>query len=1032
MPSEYRRTSLEASKAHNTDGRASLKKHKVLPRPRDDLNPDFYTQLPEKRRTDLQVDTGTSSKSSSESDSPRILKHAAGRVRAPELPPTPPNNSSKSSGTYSETESAPKQTSSSINGRGRFADVASAPTTPPHQKSPPTPDVTPPRHMPLIHRQPLTERYPSSRAESFKTAPEQQSSSEEDVTLAQQPVLPPVKQSRPGGPKTPESTAKHKSIGLGLGLESDNEGTASTTPRPYTSSHLQEITGFDGTWESPNEDVSEVGPEWDDNLMRNVTVRKRGRPRQRTEPPTPEVKEDNVISPTLATKAVRNLPLQEQLARHQLERQASDRTLTRTPKRIVSDTKRPREVVVDRASPIASDTKRSSTVSAYSVTSTVVEAMVVESTPQRIPTLRHRRKQYGLRDVRPETPNQDPEARQRLLLHKSSERNIRAHQSIYSNATTGTSIITSKKARQSVVKSGGIPVVVIPDRRSSSKPNKPPSLRSTSSRRTKRSASLSSAPLSASSKYNDPDFQFRGRKRTMSESASSRDSDQRTMDFPPVIPARRSSLSAPTSRNTSRAGSLTAESLNAHNMMQLLAQKAEKAEKAGEPEKSVEKLYPESPRSTGDHKTYAESQGDRNTWLTVDHNGDPFFGTRMSTQPTPFSQASYDTAVTNLEVSEALAVSIFPHQNKSVVVVDQPPAPSANSLPRVPRLVTSQIPKARPLPEPPVAEMPKAKSVPVTPPQSSNHLMDEVDSPLRNPRAPPPPPVIKFIPATPSEDDTKQLGSSPGNNRPGADGNGSSSGSLSLLWRALSKRRESEPAVPLIRRTFSLSGKRKDESTQTSKANAKPETLYPTVMDQPPDSTKLHPFWRPAKFWDDLEDEDESFYHDYLENHRRGRGRRHSMYDDRSRMPERSLSWKLKNAFTMRPPRNVYEPAVERRAIRKTPSGNMRVVKRRSNSSLRRSSSERSHRGNYYPPRSTSTPPPVRPYPRGPIPRVDEIRPRTMSGLGLKVEYVGFSGLKRRLSEKRREQRSEKLRASISHPQGVRSGVDDVLRGHTA
>jgi hypothetical protein len=52
----------------------------------------------------------------------------------------------------------------------------------------------------------------------------------------------------------------------------------------------------------------------------------------------------------------------------------------------------------------------------------------------------------------------------------------------------------------------------------------------------------------------------------------------------------------------------------------------------------------------------------------------------------------------------------------------------------------------------------------------------------------------------------------------------------------------------------------------------------------------------------------------------------------------------------------------------------------------------------------------------------------TIPGLGLRVEYVGWSGMKRRLSERRREQRSEKLRASISAPRGVQSGVDDVLR----
>ncbi|RFU28523.1 hypothetical protein B7463_g7819, partial [Scytalidium lignicola] len=1041
MPPEHRRTSLEAPKGFNSGGRTSLKRHKLLPHPQDDLNLDVHVQLAEISRADLQLDTAASSKSSSETDSPHTLKHASGRIGAPELPPTPPNNPYKSSGTYSETEAGPRQTDSSINGRGRSTDITSAPTTPPTQKSPPTPDVTPPRHMPLTYRHPLSDRYPSSRTDSFKTAREQQSSSDEDATLAKRSVLPPVRQSNPNALVSQEYPVRHKSIGLGLGLESDNEDTASTTPRPPTSSRQREIIGFDGSWESPSEEISEVEPEWDDDLMRNVTVRRRGHQRRRTGPAAPEIKEDNIVSPTPATKVVRSLPLQEKLARHRLERQAADQSPTRVPTRVVSDTMPRRRVAEGPESPTNSNARRSSTMSAHSVASTVIEAMVVDTSPQRIRTLRHSRRQIGLRDFKPDNSSQDsvvlPTPPQHQLLHKTAAKNIRAHQSLSSNAT-GTTIITSKKARQGVVKSGGIPVIIIPDRRSSTKSNKPPSLRSMSSRRTKRSVSLSSAPLSASSKFNDPEFQIPPRrKRTMSESATSRDSDQRTIDFPPTIPARRSSLSAPTSRNTSRAGSLTAESLKAHNMQQFLA------EKAVEPTNVPAQSYPESPRSHGDRHTYTESQksqGDRNTWLTVDHNGDPFFGTRMSTQPTPFSQASYDTAGTNLEVSEALAVSIFPHQNKSVVVVDQRPAPLANSIPQVPKLTTTENYKGQPLSKPSGIATGKATTLPVTPPQSSKHPMDEVDSPLRNPRAPPQPPIIKFIPATPlSEDDAKQLGSTAhDSNRPStSDGNSASTGSLSLLRRALSKRRGSETVIPLntslLKRTFSLSGKRKDESTQTSKANAKPETLYPTVSDQPPDSTKLHPFWRPTKFWDDLEDDDRGFYYGYLDDYGPEEGRRrHSMYDDRVRLPERSLSWKLKNAFTLRPARNAYEPAIERRVIHRSPSGNMRVVKRQSNSSLRRSPSERNPRGHYYAPRSTSTPPPVRPYARGTRARVDEIRPHTMSGLGLKVESVSFSGLKRRLSEKRREQRSEKLRASISHPQGVRSGVDDVLRKRMA
>lgn len=1053
MPPGDRRTSLEASAGPNGVGRTSLKRHRVLPHPRDDLNNvDSYIPFAARKRANLNVDTEASSKSGSDTDSPHMLKHASGRIGAPVLPPTPPNNSSKSSATYSETESAPRQTSSSINGGGLSTDITSAPTTPPHQRSPPTPDVTPPRHMPLTYRPALGDPIPSSRTESFKTAREQLSSSEEDVTLMKPSILPPLRQPRFETRIARELPVRHRSIGLGLGLESDNDETASITPKPYMNGQSQEILGFDGSWESPPEELSGGEPDWNDDLMKNVTIRSRtNRGRLNTNGRNvPEVMEDNVISPTLATRAVRSLPLQERIARQRLERQIADQSPAR---RAVSDTQaqaQARTLAREAAgSPAVSSAKRSSTLSGRSSASTVIEAMVVDTTPKRTHTLRHQKKQIGLRDLKSEasSPSQDsivaPEIPQHQLHRKTSKKNIRAHQSMISNASNGT-IVTSKKARQSVIANGGVPVVVIPDRRSSTKSNKPRSLRSTSSHRTKGSLSISSTPNTASSKFSDPEFQSRPpRTRTMSESAASRQSDERTMDFPPIIPQRRSSLSAPTSRNTSRAGSLTAESLKAHNMQQLLA------ERAAEPEKAPEQAPPESPRSHGDRNTYPESQksqGDRNTWLTVDQNGDPFFGTRLSTQPTPFSQASYDTAGTSLEVSEALAVSIFPHKNKSLVVVDQPPAPSVEALARMPKSIPIKTimqsaaqqsattkPDSTPIPPPSQQSAMTNKHVtvtPVTPPQSSKDLSDEVDSPLRNPRIPPQPPVIQFIPATPSEEEAKQLGD--GNRPSTSDGNSRPTRSFSLLRRALSKRRDSDPVLPLnvglIKRSFSLNGRRKDESTQTSKPNAKPEPLYPSVLDQPADSTKLHPFWRPAKFWDDLEDEENGFFYaDYEDEGIEERGRRHSSYDSGKRMPERSLSWKLKKAFL--PVKDNYGPAIERRVVRRTPSGNMRVVKRRSNSSMRRQSMERISRNHHYPPRSTSTPPPVRPYSGETPTGADERRSHTISGLGLKVEYVGFGGLKRRISERRREQRSEKLRASISHPQEVKSGLDDVLRG---
>jgi hypothetical protein len=966
MPARELGASFEAPNGTHAVGTTLLKRHKILPHPREERVVDFNPSTPAVKPRDLVIDTGISS-TSSDTSSPRTLKHASRRIGAPGLPPTPPTHSRQSSGSHSTVTSAPRY------------DVGEspspAPSTPPNQKSPPTPDFTPPRAMPPLAFRPPSDRYPSSRTDSFKTARENPYSSDEDDLSTVRPVLPSARQSNDAVPQIPDKNVKQKEVGLGLGLESDNEG--STTPNGHAKSQ-QEFVVFDGEWGS-TEEASEVEREWDDNLMRNVTVRKRPRKLHMSTDGAANVVEDDIVSPTNATRVVRSLPLQERIARHRLERDAADRRSTeKFAERIAWPS-----AVADPESPTTPDVRRFSAMSGRSTNSTVVEAMVIEAPLLRRKTLRHTKKYIGLRDfssdqsTRSSAPNSVVSGDlQHRLVHKTSRIPDRRHRSLASNATASTT--SSIRSRREILKNGGIPVVVIPDRRSSTKSSKAPSLRSTSSRRTKRSTSLGSAPLSNSSKFNDPGyFDIPPRKRTQSES----DHSVRTIDYPPTIPARRSSLSAPTSRNTSRAGSLTTESLKAHNMIQ----------ENRESKKPVIHTEP---------KDEAPSGGN----LSVDHNGDPLFGTRPSTQVTPFSQASYETAGTTAEVSEAMAVTLFPHQNKSVLVVQHAPESSPPEPPTLKAINTQ-----------PKMEINGRPTIdPVTPPQPS-HPMDEIDSPLRNPRAPPEPPVgppaIKFIPPTPaaltpSQEADRQLGFSdePTTEKPKR--------TMSLMRRAFSTRRNSEPAERggFLQRAFSLRDRRpgsSDESTQTSKGNANLATLYPSVADQPADGSKLHPFWRPTHFWDDLEDHD-SDADDEL---------RYPPIDNRPALPKRSLSGKLKRTFAILPIKDddyAVHP-VDRRTMRRTEDG-MRVVKQRSNSSLKREA-DRSRYGVLGP---------------------DDFgygfkdgnggRIHTIPGLGVRVEYVGWSGMRRRLSEKRREQRSEKLRASISTPRGVQSGVDDVLR----
>lgn len=886
----------------------------------------------------------------------------------PDLPPTPPTHSRQSSSGSALPEN--------IRSHDEAAKSRSLPTTPTNHQSPPTPDVTPPRGTarPIVSRPPITERnpssgYPSSRNDSFKTAREEFSSEDDDEVSTVRPILP---SARPSQMEIPQAKpSKSRDIGLGLGLESDNEGTPTPGDRKRnrhlsTANPNDEFVTFDGQWSSTGE-VSEVEREWDYNLMRNVTVRKR--PARDSlfynGSSSGEVLDDNPVTPTNATKLLRKYPMLETLS-------------TRPTPLELGQSPPTRGVTTGSESPTTPDIRRFSAMSARSGTSTVVEAMVVETPPQRRKTLRHTKKQQGLRELSSDHSTYSSTADSifssnppHRLVHKTSGIFSRKHESLSSTVTTSTS--SSAKSRRDIWTNGSIPVVVVPERRSSMKSARTPSLRSTSSR-TKRSMSLSSAPLSQSAKANDPgyfDLPKRNPRRLSESGVSSGSHSQRTIDFPPVIPMRRSSLSAPTSRNNSRAGSLTAESLRAHNILQAAAEKPDPShvQILVEPQKDSTHLAPRA---------------------SVDHNGDPFFGNRLSTQATPFSQASYETNGTAAEVAQATSVALYPHHNKSVLVVEQQ-AQSSTAPQQTPADVIEQ-------PETVVNET--YAQDPVTPPQQQHQEIDEVDSPLRNPRSAPQPPAqppaIQFIPPTPNvltpaQEENRQLGQ---DIRPSAEDQKPKRG-LSLIRRALSNRRRSES---IITRTFLTKRNKEvtDGATQTSKEIANLGTVFPSVIDQPADESKLHPFWRPARFWDDLEDDDDQ----YIDRDP------YPPIDNRPSLPKRSFSNSLKRTFAILPIRDETEVTywTERRVVQRTRSGNLRVVKNRGSSgSLRRAVSDGRA---YYMAENSRI-----------LPDSSEIR---------KV-WTGFKGIGRRVSEKRRERRNEKLRRTISGPKDAVDGVARVI-----
>lgn len=791
-------------------------------------------------------------------------------------------------------------------------------------------------------------------------------------------------------------------VGLGLDLDVDRRRTPTPVLRQKFSFEDDEFRRFDGDWNVTDRVDYKQRYRRDDDLMKNVTVRKRTarKPYRFDESPVmQEVRVDRPVAPTNAT-----IHLQE----FGLGNGTSDMVKDVSSADTLRGTEVNRQLWPEKAraeSSPAPDVRRFSSLSGKSNATTIGAVVVVNSPPTQRRTLRHTKKQYGLRDFTPPglptapavtngQSNGVSEVANRII-NKSNGSSRPNHNSLNSNATT----TASTRSRRRILSEGAIPVVVVPERRSSVKAAQAPSLRSASSRHTRKSVSLQSAPLSQSAGSNIPGTieQPTIRQRRMSDSAASRVQSERSTDGPPVIPQRRSSLSAPTSRNTSRSGSLTAESLRAHNAIQAV----EAAKLA-----ALAPLPPAVP---------PKDVAPLGNTLTVDTNGDPFFGQRLSAQVTPFSQSSHDTHGTALEISEALAINLYPHQNRSVLMVQHGPLqPRAAPKGRPIHLRTSSLP----LPTDPD---------PMTPPQRGYPLEMEADSPLRNPRDPPQPPLIKFIPPTPAavspDDDTKQLGHDflPG------EANTISAVPLerrpSLLQRALSThRRESISISTILPRRFSL-GRQPKNSVDT----ASPHT-YPTVSDQPADTSRLHPFWRPARFWDDLDSDDEYSDDEWDDpNYYPPSANMHPALS----APKRSLSSVLKRTFSIMPARDrEIGFGAPRRTIRRSGSGNLRVVQRNNGSVgslalgeyVRFASARQGMRNSSAPIEGMS----------GADSRMSRERMRDV-GFGrwnfkVGVRWVSVSGVER-WAERRRERRREGLRRSISGPRGVRDGVEDVLRG---
>lgn len=163
------------------------------------------------------------------------------------LPLTPPSNSPDDEGTSWIDGPLPDDH------RVTTRSVSSGITTPLIQRSPPTPETTPPRANYLRHSQAHNSDPPArstgTRTESFKTAREN-ISSEDDSDQPPSPSMQPTRQ------KWLRHTAhtRLRDLGLGLGLGLGNDDGISLEDTPKASPKRRDFVTFDGAWGADHEE----------------------------------------------------------------------------------------------------------------------------------------------------------------------------------------------------------------------------------------------------------------------------------------------------------------------------------------------------------------------------------------------------------------------------------------------------------------------------------------------------------------------------------------------------------------------------------------------------------------------------------------------------------------------------------------------------------------------------------------------------------------------------------------------------------
>ena len=671
-------------------------------------------------------------------------------------------------------------------------------TTPLVQQSPPTPETTPPN----VHRIRTADSRSSarntsgSRTDSFKTAQEDQSSDDESQSRDSSSNHPArEKWLRTAG------LSKHRDVGLGLGLESEDE---ETTPRDMTPKHVAKHPGFgtfDGMWDASDEDRQEGGSQEDHSSATSVPYDRRPHRRsRRVEPPS-------LDSPTLGQEVVSSLKKSLSL-RQRVEKNRHSLPTASTEKFAEQIHWPLKEDYFDLDTEIRDmNNKR---LSQASTTSTVVEAMVIQSPPRRRQTLRHTVKMEDMNSSTPPPPSSNRNSlnsNDRSSLRRRLRRSVSPDQELrksYASADTPESVCSSPpKARQELT-----PAIACPDR--------PFSLQSSASgsKHLSRTFSLNSrqqssrpttAPEESIGYFDVPPRRDR---RTMSvvihPPKSSKSEGRPGNGVEPPALVQLSSPSVPTSSEVSRTTSVTSAGIGTHHDPPVAADQP--------------------------HATFYLSDPPDEHNVSVDRSMGEWSAIRpRSTLVTPFSlRSAHSSTPGTLEVNEATAISIYPHTNKSILVIQQMAGGSDSSPREQSAIIAGNANIALP-----------GSITPIIHHQSPPREI--LNSPLQNPRDAPQPPDLRVIAPTPANGRPSSEATPPVPSTPARSNRFSAP--ISSIKRNFSARRLSDSFVPPFARTFTFRGA---ASTRRRR----------TIADDPESGSKLHPFWRPRGFWDDMDDSD--------------------------------------------------------------------------------------------------------------------------------------------------------------------------------